>query len=261
MRIFLKLFLVLFATNAFADCSFRKDVSVISLSGTTTVLFKHLGLLNDLKGISVFNPISEEEYKGKVYPGGIFLSHRTLDEFKGHYVFFDESRELEKIFKSKNLKTIEVFSRNQTPSETIHSALKQIIPLVEGCEKQTAAIEALRVSLENKIMNAIPVKKNILFFLGEIKTGRLPEMVVANDGVIKWLREKGKIATYPSELAYVNWSSKIMQELSYMTKVGINDPARGNKKNLNGSNLFYQGSLVPGLSQLEAFAFLFGKLK
>jgi len=261
MRIFLKVLIVLFTSSALADCSFRKDVSVISLSGTTTVLFRHLGLLETLKGISVFNPIAEEEFKGKVYPGGIFLSHKTLDEFKNHYVFFDESRELEKIFRSKNLKTIEVFTRNQTPTETIHSALKQIIPLVEGCEKQTAKIESLRINLENKIMNSIPQKKNILFFLGEIKTTRLPEMVMANDGAVKWLREKGKISTYPSELAYVNWSSKIMQDLSHMTKIGIVDPARENKKELIGQNLFYPGSLVPGLSQLEAFAFLFAKLK
>ena len=261
MRIFLKIFLVLFASSAFADCSFRKGVSVISLSGTSTVLFKHLGLLEELKGISVFNPVSEEEFNGKVYPGGIFLSHKTLDEFKGHYVFFDESRELEKIFKSKNLKTVEIFTRNQTPTETIHSTLKIIIPLVEGCEKQTSAIEALRINLENQIMNSIQQRKNILFFLGEIKTSRLPEMVMANDGVVKWLREKGKISTYPSDLAYVNWSSKIMQDLSHMTKLGILDPARENKKALVGMNLYYPGSLVPGLSQLEAFAFLFGKLK
>jgi len=261
MRIFLSAFIFLFASSAFADCTFRKDVSVISLSGTTTVLFKHLGLLEDLKGISVFNPVTEEEYKGKVYPGGIFLSHKTLDEFKGSYVFFDESRELEKIFKTKNLKTIEVFTRNQTPTETIHTALKQIIPLIEDCEKETAKIEALRISLENKIMNAIPQKKNILFFLGEIKTSRIPEMVMANDGVVKWLREKGKISTYPSDLAYVNWSSRIMQDLSHMTKIGIVDPARGDKKKFVGQNLFYPGSLVPGLSQLEAFAYLFGELK
>lgn len=261
MRIFLKIFILLFAFDAFAVCSFRKDVSVISLSGTTTVLFKHLGLLQDLKGISVFNPVSEEEFKGKVYPGGIFLSQKTLEEYKGHIIFFDESRDLEKIFKSKNLKTIEIVTRNQTPTETIHSALKHIIPITEGCEKETAKIEALRVSLENRIINSIPKKKEILFFLGEIKTGRLPEMVMANDGVVKWLREKGKIATYPSELAYVNWSSKIMNDLNGMIKIGITDTARENKKVLNGNNLIYQGSLIPGLSQLEAFAFLFGKLK
>lgn len=261
MRIFLKIFILLFGSSAFADCSFRKDVSVISLSGTSTVIFKHLGLLKSLKGISVFNPITEEEYKGKVYPGGIFLSQKTLDEFKGNFIFFDESRDLEKILKSKSLKTVEVFTRGKTPTDAIHASLKQIIPLVEGCEKQTAAIEALRINLENKILNAIPKKKSILFLLGEIKSGRLPEMVIANDGVVKWLREKNKIETYPTDLAYVNWSSKIMQGLPHMMKIGITDPARENKKILNGNNLAYQGSLVPGISQLEAFAFLFGKLK
>src|SRR5688572_349469 len=132
MRIFLKIFLLLLSARSFAECNFRKDSPVISLSGPSTVIFKELGLLSKLKGISVFNPISDSEYSGKVYPGGIFLSQSVLGEMKSFVVTFDESRELKKIFQSQQIKTVEIKTRNMTPTDAIHSTMKLIIPLIEG---------------------------------------------------------------------------------------------------------------------------------
>lgn len=265
MRIFLSSFVLLFLSTAYGECSFRES-NVISLSGTATVLYKHLGLLSGLKGISVFNPISKEEYKGTVYPGGIFLSQNVLGEFKNKIVFFDESRDLAKIFRSQNIKAVEIRTRNLSPTESIHRTLKEIVPLIQNCEKQVAALEEKRIQLETRILNSISQKKDMLFFLGELKQERLPEMIMANDGVVKWLREKNKVSTYPTDLAYVNWSAKILNEnTSEKTlMIGIVDPGRVNtmavKKSGNKINLFYPGALVPGLSQLEAFAYLFEKL-
>lgn len=239
---------------------------MISLSGPATVLFKELGLLSELKGISVFNPISKKEFTGPVYPGGIFLSQSTLSDFKNKTVFFDESRELAKILRSQNIRAVEVRTRNLSPTESVHRTLKEIIPLIQNCEAEVAAIEKKRVALENKIMNSISLKKEMFFFLGEIKQERLPEMILANDGVVKWLREKNKISTYPTDLAYVNWSAKILMgsTTGKTLMVGLNDPGRETtkevKKSGNKINLFYPGSLVPGLTQLEAFAYLFEKL-
>lgn len=265
MRTFLKVLLPLYCFSSFAQCDFAKSTNVISLSGTTTVLFKELGLLKKLKGISVFNPVTPAEFSGKVYPGGIFLSQSALGEMKDAQVFFDESRELSKIFKSQQIRAVEIRTRNQTPTESIHRALKEIIPLTVGCDKKVAELEKKRIQLEQKIMKLLSTKKNLVFFLGEIKGERLPEMVVANDGVVKWLKDNDKIQTYPSELAYVNWSAKILQELQGMKYVGITDPSRENKKEVRviGTriNFSFPGSLVPGLSQLEAFAYLFEKLK
>lgn len=265
MKIFLKVFLSLYCVSTFAQCEFANNTGVVSLSGTTTVLFKELGLLTKLKGISVFNPVTKEEYNGKVYPGGIFLSQSALVELKGVHVFYDESRELGKIFKSQQIRSVEIKSRNQTPSETIHRALKEIIPLTIGCDKKVAELEKKRINLEQKLLNLIQSKKSVLFFLGEFKADRLPEMIMSNDGVVKLLREKNKINTYPTELAYVNWSAKILQELQGMIYIGVTDPARENKKEVKkvGAkiNFAYPGSLVPGLSQLEAFTFLFEKMK
>jgi hypothetical protein len=265
MRIFLSSFLFLLLSNANAECTYRNE-NVVSLSGTATVIFKEMGLLSGLKGISVFNPIPKDEYSGPVYPGGIFLSQNTMSEFKNKTVLFDESRELAKIFRSQNIKAVEIRTRNLSPTESIHRTLKEIIPLIKDCEKEIADVEKKRVSLETKIMNGLTQKKQMIFFLGELKQERLPEMIMSNDGVVKWLRTKEKISTYPSDLAYVNWSAKILLENTSdkTLLIGLNDPGREMTKTVkkagNKINLVYPGSLVPGLSQLEAFAFLFEKI-
>lgn len=265
MNILVSLFLVIFSFPVLAKCRLVENTSIVSLAGSSTVLFRELGLLEELKGISVFNPVAESEYKGKVYPGGIFLSQSVLNDFKTSTVIFDESRELEKILKAKEIKRIELKSRNQSPSETIHATLKLIIPFTTGCDQEIEKIEQRRVFLENKILNLTDGKKKFLFFLGEMKEERLPEMIMSNDGVVKWLKDKQKIVTYPSDLAYVNWSSKILNDFRESKMVGLIDTARKNKKEIvkvNGKiNVYFPGILVPGLSQLEGFAFLFESIK
>ncbi len=265
MKIFLSLFILAFSLSSWAECRFNQNSSVVSLSGSSTVLFKELGLLKDLKGISVFNPIKESEYSGKVYPGGIFLSQSVLSEFKSSTVIYDESRELTKILGSHRINKIEIITRNKTPTETIHETLKAIIPLTVDCQKQIEKIESKRVSLEKRILDSLPVTIKILFFLGEVKGERYPEMIMANDGAVKWLKEKKKIETYPTELAYVNWSAKIMQDLKGMLIVGLSDPGRKDSKSFKRTelkvNVSFPGILVPGLSQLEGMTYLFESLK
>jgi hypothetical protein len=265
MKIFLSLFIFTFSIQALAECRFNQNASVVSLSGSSTVLFKELGLLKDLKGISIFNPVQESEYSGKVYPGGIFLSQSVLSEFKSSTVIYDESRELSKILGSYRINKIQIITRNKTPTETIHETLKLIIPLTVDCQKQIEKIELKRVNLEKRILESLPLKKKILFFLGEVKGERYPEMIMANDGVVKWLKENKKIETYPTELAYVNWSAKIMQDLKGMLIVGLTDPGRKNSKSFKQTelkvNISYPGILVPGLSQLEGMTYLFESLK
>jgi hypothetical protein len=81
-----------------------------------------------------------------------------------------------------------------------------------------------------------------------------------NDGVVKKLIKENKIKTYPSELSYVNWSSKIMDTLSKdFIHLGIEDSGSKLMKEIKRSSmkmtLIYPGALVPGFSQLEAFLF------
>jgi hypothetical protein len=269
MRIFLRIFLFILSVNSFAVCQFRPDVKkVISLSGTTTVLLKHLNLLKDkkLQGISVFNPIGPHEFSGTVYPGGIFLSKALLEELRNGIVIFDESRELKKILSAeRNITSYEMVTRGQTPDESIATGLKSLKNILANCEEEFEVIDVKAQKLQAEILKKIPPSFSAIFYLGEFSRGRRPEMVIVQDGFVKWLIQQKKLITYPSELAYINWSAKILNALPESTKhVAIKDSGRENirqiKKSPLGVTLIYPGALVPGLSQLEAFHFLFNEL-
>lgn len=258
MRIFLSLFLLSFHLHA--ACEFQASAKkVISLSGSSTVVFQELGLLSKLYGISVFNPITD--FKGKVYPGGIFFSHGSLSELENSVVFYDESRDLKKVLESrKNVKALEIRTRNLTPRETVDITVKAISPFIQHCEEEIKKLSEKVSALEEKLLKKIPKGLNVVFYLGEFRQNQTPEFVIANDGVVKWLKDKGRIKTYPSELAYVNWSSKLLNEMPANTiHVGIKDPGRESKREIKRSSrrmtLIYPGSLVPGLTQLEAFVY------
>jgi hypothetical protein len=264
MRIFLKLVLIFYSSLSFAVCDFKKDVKkVVSLSGSTTVILKEFGLLKNpkLHGISVFNPINENEFKGTIYPGGIFLSQGSLTELDGAVVLYDESRDLKKILGThEKIVSREVKTRNQTPGETIESNVMLLSEFISGCEKEISSLKNKTKSIEDKILAKLPSPFSVIFYLGDFANGRLPEMVMVNDGAVKWLIQKEKIQTYPTELAYVNWSAKIMQTFSGKTlHVGIKDSGRTSEKKILRSSqkmtLIYPGSLVPGLSQLEGFLY------
>lgn len=265
MIIFLKIFIILLSFNCFAVCDFKKDVSkVISLSGSSTVIFKELGLLKNpkLQGVSVFNPLDDSDFKGRIYPGGIFLSHQALSEFDGSVVFYDESRELHKIFGTrKAIKARQIKTRNQTPLESVENTSAIVSEFISGCDDELRKVKERAVSLQKEIIKTMPEKLSVVFYLGDFVGGRPPEMVMVNDGVVKFLVQQKKIKTYPSELAYVNWSAKLLKDFPAGTlHIGIKDSGRNGaqkiKRSSAGMTLVYPGSLVPGITQLEAFLFL-----
>lgn len=264
MRIFLKIFLLIFSVKAFADCDLKESVTgVYSFSGSATVLIKELDLLkkSKLKGISIFHPIGEKEFPGRVLPGGIFLSQQGLDELTGQVVFYDESRDLKKILNSRRKVTaVEIRTRNLTPRQAVESTLEKMRPYLSGCEEKIKTLNLKLTSLEEALLKELPKTLDVVFYLGEFKNGRSPEMLMVQDGVVKWLIQKGKIRSYPSDLAYVNWSAKLMQEMPKETlHVGIVDSGRKLKQEIKKSSkittLTYPGALIPGLSQLEAFLY------
>jgi hypothetical protein len=266
MRIFLSLLVLIFSFQLPAACDFKNEIKkVFALSGSAAVVLKELGLLSHPKvqGISVFAPIKENEFKGKVYPGGIFLSHKTLNDFNDGVVFYDESRELRRILNSHQ-KVIgeEIKTRNLTPMEAIDATTGVLLSSLVGCEEKIAGLKKKALKLQQQIMVKLPEVRSIIFFIGNVKHGRLPEMIMANDGIVKWLRKEKKILTYPSDLAYVNWSAKILQSFSKEAlHVVIQDPGRDQRIEIKKSSkivtLSYPGSLAPGLSQLEAFSYFF----
>ena len=257
---------ILFFSNAFA-CDFRKDIkSVYSLSGPISLALKDLGLIQNksLKGVSIFHPISKKDFKGEFLPGGVFLSHDTIKNFNGSLIFYDESRELSRIFsRYKGIRSVEIKSRSIKPTEVMTQLEAQLAPYLLGCD-----LAALAKKLKERqvyLKSLVPKNLTMLFFLGPIHNEKHPDLLIVNDGVVKWLVEEKLIQTYPSTLAYVNWSAKIMQELPKAAfKVGIRDSGNSLDQKIQRKdrsiNLTYPGSLIPGSGQVEAMIYLFENL-
>lgn len=256
MKILFSLLIFITSSFATASCGFTPGhKSIYSLSGPLTVIFEELGLLSSpvVKGISVFYP-APDSFKGEVIPGGVFLSPAKLSSMKNSIVFYDGSQELKKLFRSQNIEAIEFISRNQTPREVTTSAISLLSKHLSGCDtgKILSKLDGLEKDIQAKMKNM-----KVIFFLGRITNQKLPELVIANDGLVLWLRKTKLITTYPSELAYVNWSGAIMNNLKTGTAlVGISEAEAPSLQGSSGRyNLVYPGGLIPGIRQLEAWIY------
>lgn len=269
MKIFVSALILLFSLRSYSSCDFHKDVKkVISLSGPMTVALQKSNLLFHKKvaGISVFSPVDGKNYHGKVYPGGLFLAHTTLNEFSDAIVFYDQGAQIRRVLTSRqDIKGIEIKTRDLLPLEVVKLTIDELKKITQGCENEFSTFYSKALDVQKKLLEKIPLEMKAVFYLGPERSHRLPELVIANDGVPKLLIKERKLKTYPSELAYVNWSAKLLSELPKDTlHVIIEDPAMKNEKKIKRSSLrmtlIYPGSLVPGISQLEAFLFFANSL-
>jgi len=247
-------------------CQFRKNITqVYSLSGSITMALKSVGLTKDpkLKGVSIFHPLDKNEFKGQFLPGGVYLSRESAKKMEGGLVFFDESRELSKFFQMMSVRKEEIKTRNLTPLEVNELVIQKISQITDGCEQKLRALSLTGKQLANEILRSIPPQFSAVFFLGALKKKSAPEMIMVNDGILKWLMEKKKIKTYPTQLSYLPWSSKMMNELSPSTyHIGLKDSGASlfydlEKIEEKRLNLHYPGALIPGISQLEAWLYFF----
>jgi hypothetical protein len=248
-------------------CDFSSEIkSVYSLSGPVSLAFKSLGLDRNtkLKGVSVYHPLDSRSFKGDFLPGGVFLSPESLQRLSGSLVFYDESRELTKILsKTTGIKAIEIRTRQMHPLEVMAYIQSKIAPFLSNCDEEKLS-SRVTMKLAN-LKTIIKERPTMVFFLGRLQREKLPQMVMVQDGVVKWMNQEGLIKTYPSPLAYVSWSSKILRELPKDTlKVGIMDSGNSMEQKIEkleeGINLTFPGSLIPGEGQVDAMIYLFGHL-
>ena len=149
---------LLFNISNSNSCDFNKEIkSVYSLSGSVTLALRDLGLLKNKKllGISSFHPVPQKDFNGKFLPGGIFLSHETIQSFSQGVLFYDESRELNRIFnRYKSIKAIEIKTRSLTPLEAALSVEKQLKPFLIGCDLEglTSKLK-LKMDTHNKYVD------------------------------------------------------------------------------------------------------------
>lgn len=247
-----------FVFSLWGKCELQNpSQKIISLSGPVTVLFNELKLLNSLDGISVFHPVSRKDYKGAVYPGGIFIASKSLASLRGKVLFFDESRELNQILSGvPEAKLIEVRTRGILPHEVSERVVKEVTPYLKNCQNELMEFMQKTLTTEKAITHSLKEKPRLVFFVGDL--------VMANDGAVTLLKKENRIETYPSELAYVSWSAKVMSQLKGFTKIHLKDSAADliikSERRPDGSlEVTYPGILIPGLSQVQGFKYMFEK--
>jgi hypothetical protein len=266
MKIWLSLFFI--TSTCWALCDFRSDVnSIYSLSGPFTTGLQAIGLHQSLKlrGISSFYETGGEKFHGEKIPGGSLLSPVTVRNFHDGIIFFDESLETEKILKAfgENLRIKKMITRNLSPMEVTKLVVKELETVTKGCQTQLAAFETSVKEIQKEILHKIPQNFMGVFFLGGFEGVSTPDLVMANDGFVKWLKEEKKISTYPTDLAYVPWSAKILNDkMRNSILVGLVD---SNKSEIlkHGEKKYtckFPRALTPGVDQLKALKFFLTQL-
>lgn len=249
MKTAISLFFIL--TASVQAC--RLERKVVSLSGPMTHFLEELDLLKDpnLLAISKFHNI-RSNFKGERLAGGIFLSPKVFHQYKDAFLFYDKSIEFRYFLKKiKHQKVEEIASRDQDPFEVINILSLKARKVLVGCKNNLSQLEKkFKKMREQLLKKKIPWKG--VFFLGAIEE-RLPEMVISNDGFVMFMREKMKFQSYPSDLAYVAWSSKKMSQLSQSFAIGLLD---GEKDQIETQiltkskiNMSFRGVFTPGIRQ------------
>ncbi len=244
--------------NGFS-CSLRQDL--VSLSGPVTMLLEKLDLLSDkrLKAVSKFH-LLEKDFNKEVLAGGIFLSKRTLERFKNHFVIYDQSRELTRELQNHHeIKSLEIKTVGQNPFETVDFLLDKISFLLKSCDKKIASLNS---TLEKIKTNLKVPTGTYLFFLGKIGY-KYPDLIITNDGFVKSLKLLKGFKTYPSELGYTPWSKKMRSRINRPIEIGIlekklESPQVKLLKNRK-LNIAFRGIMIPGIRQIELLKYLSSK--
>lgn len=253
MKLVFSLGLVLSLSVA-ASCHLNPKYDYISLSAPITTTLKELNLLEDLslKFISSFHPVEFKEEK-KLY-GGNFVSLKDVVKLKKPLVFFDESKSLEKIIIKNRLQYIKIKSRGMDPFVIVKDVLSKLKPFLLGCEKLVAKSESRLVRLREKILSELSsFPSKLIFFLGEIKNNKLPDLLIGNDGAVSFLNLYTDTLAYKTQIHYLPWSSKIIRKHERNSIfIGLSE---GNLKiekltEKGRLNIRFPGVLAPGWSQI-----------
>ena len=256
--VFKLLLLLSFSFNlASGACGFKVGAKIVSLSGPITMLIEELGLIKDpgLFAISTLHPI-KETLKIKKIAGGLFLSSKTLKSFKDKIVFIDQSRELEQNIRKHKVKKLHVVStRLDSSIKVVEDNVRLLKKYLSQCDLKIKKLGQYLKSVRKKLDSLQESNRTYLFYLGAISKSKMPPLIMVNDGVVKDLIDN-KVKTYPSELAYVSWSEKVINGFSGpVIHFGLVDSKLDKiEKNLitgNEFNLKFRGLLIPGIRQVR----------
>jgi len=253
-----KLLGLFFLIPSLSACEFNYSGAVVSLSAPVTQYLVELDLLNSkkLKAVSSYHGINQDRYHGEVLGGGKFLSLKHFKKYREALIFYDQNREQELLFKKEFFQKAKIESfaqRGLDPFEVFQKLNKQIAPYLFGCEKKVQQLRKKVSKLKAEIDSNTKKPINALFFLGEIKGEKLPQYLVLNDGAISYLLKNKKLNSYPSDLAYVPWAAKIIKKMTGFKQIGLSTmKSKHFMKTLGKSklNLYHEGALLPGISQI-----------
>jgi hypothetical protein len=248
----------LFLCSEASACGLKGNNEFVILSGPIAHSLKELNLLSNkkIKAITSYANIDKSESGAERLKGGIFLSNKTLSKYKNALFFYDKSFELERVLKNAGLKKRVPFdSIGLTPFEVIQKTKKFLTPYLKNCSKEFKRWDKKLLSFIKQLENLRPMKKPLLFFLGEIKKKeRLPNLLMVQDGPVKALLEANKIISYPSPLAYVTWSQKVIDGMSRRPLyIGLVSEAHKSgaviRRENNTLNIYDPIGLIPGWPQ------------
>lgn len=260
----------------YAVCEFKTTDPVVSLSGPVTHYLYQLGLHSSpqLKAISIYHGLSKDEFRGEILPGGILLPSKTVEKYKNALFFYDESLELEKSLTAiAPEKKIKIVSKDKTPFEVYVQLDNEIKKhLNKDCNSDIITLSKKINEVEKKIKNSKLLPRPFLFFLGKINGEfGFPETILLNDGFGLYLIRDLKQKSYPSNLAYIPWSQKVLTDFIKTQKPLIfsiqseqsEDSTVGSRAYQQGVyqtiiemdsyghlNIFSRCALIPGLPQI-----------
>ncbi len=233
---------------------------IVSLSSPVTGVLKELKLLGDpsLKAVSLFHPLALAEYAGARLGGGVFLSERGMRPYRDAVVYFDESAELAARLRRISFQgRVQVRTRGPDPFVIAENALVALSPRLEGCAPLMAQFRAWMEGERAFLDAAKPFPHPMYFFLGAIRSGKPPELMMVDDGFVGYWSRRGKIRTLDSASAYVRWGEKWRRGLK-PTEVlmGLVEAPAGASMEVqpvgkNAFNVSDPGALSPGPGQIR----------
>ena len=258
----IKLLLLLIISFPVFSCEFKQQFKIGLYSGAIVDVINEIGLnkSNQISFYSHYFPINNQ--KADKIQGGIFVSKKKLSQYEANLVFYDDSTDLEKVFHSLRIDSLEsIKTSGKTPFEVLVDNIKILEKYTENCEKKFESLKSFAKKVKKKKIK----QSRVIFFLGEITEEKLPPMIMLHDGFVEYLIKNKIIQSYQSPLSYVTWSEKLMKEYvngDYLY-IGLNSKSvdfETERINENKMNIYSRYALQPGLSQIKFLEMLKEKL-
>ncbi|MCT4640737.1 MAG: hypothetical protein N4A33_00465 [Bacteriovoracaceae bacterium] len=246
MKLVISLLIISFSSFS---CHLDKSYEYISLSSPMSFLLDELGLLDKVKYVSSFYP---KKTAVKKISGGIFLKPSELSIKKNTIIFLDRSKDLSRIFKEYQ-NTYFLDLKSMSAQKATYKTLAAVKKYTRNCDKKISLIEEKIKKVTRKISRKKFHSKYLFFLATFAKNLRNESMLITEDIFVKDLKQNKSFKTYPSSLAYTRYSQKVL-EINKGIYIGLDSQVeipKVTKIKSDVYNIYFPGSLTPGISQIN----------